>query len=249
MTLFTFEAISRLLSELDKAYGLFPLAQWRGQSGIILRHDVDLDVLPAFRLSQLEAEVGVRGTYFFLVTAETYNCRSAGNSVMIRKMAEQGFEVGLHFDPAIYGDVEESALENAARGEAAVLEDIIGQRVASVSLHNPAVANRYPLLAGWRNAYDPDIFGPDIYLSDSRMNYRADPRVFFANAGARTHQLLLHPMHYDVEEPRYPKAKLTYIRRMVENLHATFSPNTTYQKEVGDKLIQLLRADIAGWEQ
>lgn len=247
MSYFTFAAISELLSSLHAGYGLFPLRDWRGQPGIILRHDVDLDVFPAYQLSRRERDAGVRGSYFFLVTAATYNCQSQDNRRMIREMADDGFEIGLHFDPAIYSEVELERLSQLARAEAAQLEDICGQRVNSVSLHNPSILNEYPLLPGWNNAYDPAIFGPDIYLSDSRMMFRTDPADFFECAEQRTCQLLLHPMHYEQSAPEYPAAKLAFLRRMAGALHATFEPNSTYRERVGDRFIEMVKKDVAEW--
>lgn len=249
MSYFTYDAIIGLLSHLHQSHGLFPLREWRGQAGIVLRHDVDLDVEPAFRLARRQLEAGIRGSYFFLVTASTYNCQSRANRAMLREMAQGGMEIGLHFDPSIYPESAEADLDRRARSEAGVLEDIVGQRVASVSLHNPSVDNRYPMLPGWNNAYDPAIFNSALYLSDSRMQFREDPLAFFAQASERTHQLLLHPMHYGQTEPRYPAAKLAYVRRLVDTLHETFRVNTTYQREVGDRLVQMLEEDIRSWKK
>lgn len=247
MTYFTYSAIGDLLEQLDRCYGLFPLGRWRGQSGIILRHDVDLDVYPAFELSRREADRGIRGSFFFLTTASTYNCQSRANRSMIRQMADDGFEIGLHFDPSMYQAVAVEELGHHARAETAQLEDICGCRVNSVSLHNPSVANEYPMLPGWLNAYDDAIFDPSVYLSDSRMTFRADPKEFFAKARERTHQLLLHPMHYSETEPVYPRAKLDLLRRMADELDAIFRPNSTYQERVGNRLIEMIREDVASW--
>lgn len=248
MTYFTYRDIADLLAELDASYGLFPLSAWRGQCGIILRHDVDLDVHPAFELSRRELDRGIRGSFFFLVTASSYNCESRRNRSMIRQMADDGFEIGLHFDPSLYAEVSPEDLGVRARAEAAQLESICGRRVNSVSLHNPSVANEYPMLPGWLNAYDDAIFDPSIYLSDSRMSFRSDPRTFFERANERTHQLLLHPMHYAESEPLYPRAKLDLLKRIVDELDETFRPNSTYQARVGNRLIEMIQREVADWK-
>ncbi|MXP15156.1 hypothetical protein GRI44_10390 [Altererythrobacter confluentis] len=249
MSYFTYAAAQQMLSSLNTRFGLFPLADWRGQPGIILRHDIDLDVQPAHRLSMAESDIGVRGTFFFMTTAQTYNCGSSANRRLIREMANAGHEIALHFDPSIYNEVDPATLGNLARLEAALLEDICGMRIGSVSLHNPSVANNYPMLPGWLNAYDDQIFTPEIYLSDSRMNFRSDPMDFFDEAGDRTHQLLLHPMHYSDEPPLYPRAQLDYLRRMAGELDAIFSPNSTYHERVGDQWYDMLRQDAAAWKK
>ena len=248
MSYFTHKSIGELLASLDERYGLFPLAKWQGQPGIVLRHDVDLDVTPAYELSRREIEVDVRGSYFFLTTASTYNCQSPDNRKMIRQMADDGFEIGLHFDPSVYQTVDIEELGRLARNEAAQLEDISGSRLVSVSLHNPSILNQYPMLSGWLNAYDEVIFKPEVYLSDSRMKFRSDPAEFFTSADSRVHQLLLHPMHYAEQEPLYPLAKIAYLKRVVSALDQSFQLNTTYRERVGDRFVALFKDAVGKWE-
>lgn len=248
MSYFTYHAILELLRKLDAAYGLFPLRAWKGQPGIVLRHDVDLDIDPAYRLALHQAEHGLRGTYYFLTSADTYNCLSRRNRALIREIDAAGMEVALHFDPSIYQTDDVSDLSRFASAEAGMLEDVTGSRIVSVSLHNPSISNQYPMLPGWMNAYDQALFRPEVYLSDSRMRFRSDPTTFFEKAREHVHQLTLHPMHYADEEPRYPKPHLNYLRRSAAELDEQFRQNSTYQSEVGDSFFERLGQDIAGWK-
>ena len=248
MSYFTYQAIGDLLASLHERFGLFPLSEWQGQPGIVLRHDVDLDVTPAYDLSRREMEVNVRGSYFFLTTAATYNCQSLENRKMIRQLSDDGFEIGLHFDPSIYQTLEIEELGRHARAEASQLEDISGKRVLSVSLHNPSISNQYPMLPGWLNAYDERIFKPEVYLADSRMQFREDPSEFFSAAGSQIHQLLLHPMHYGDEEPLYPLANIAYLRRVISALDQSFQLNSTYRQRVGSGFVALFRESVGKWE-
>src|SRR5579859_3672042 len=104
--IFTYPGLQAFLAYWSREVAIFPLRDWHGQSGIILRHAVDLDILPARRLAELEAEVGVRSTFFFLVSGHTYNPASIQNRPHLRALVNLGFEIGLHFDPTLYGSGE-----------------------------------------------------------------------------------------------------------------------------------------------
>jgi len=168
-----------------KKYPITTVADWDGSNAIILRHDVDLAIKPAYRLAQLEYEMGIRSTFCVLTTNPTYNPASRENRRMLHEMADMGFDVGLHFDPLIYPHDDPSELGKKVRQEAGWLESITGRPVRSVSLHNPSVHQRYPLFTGYKNAYDPEIFAEDRYMSDSRMHFRHNVFEFIERAKDR----------------------------------------------------------------
>ncbi|MGL4729462.1 MAG: hypothetical protein ACRCWO_11980 [Bosea sp. (in: a-proteobacteria)] len=236
--IFSYAGISKTLAAIHgKNHGknaIFPLRDWAGQPGVILRHDIDLDVEMAVRLAETEASIGIRSTILFLTTCDSYNVSSATNRAHLRALDKDGFEVGLHFDPTIYGDPSIEVLAEKAADERKLLEDIIGAAVKSVSLHNPSIHGRYVLFPGWINAYDPAIFDEDCYLSDSRMKFRHEPVAFFAERVHKTCQLLLHPMHYSVDGGPYPNPILSHIERQAGDLDAMFRVNSTYQEVVSE---------------
>lgn len=247
MNYFSDDGVAALLRHAAKVARVFPLRDWHGQPGIILRHDVDLDVEAAYRFAGKVAETGLRSTFFFLVSADTYNVHSVAARRRLRAMAEDGFEVALHFDPQVYGDADLDGLARHARAEGDQLAQIIGQPVTSVSLHNPSVHGNFLLLDGWANAYDPAIFGPDRYLSDSRMRFRADPLDFVAQGAARTVQLLLHPLHYTADGAAYPGPMLNYLERQTRVVDAMFRVNSEYAERVGDGLLTALAGAVPHW--
>lgn len=248
MSYFSIQGVAALLNQAAELAPIFALRQWQGQPGVILRHDVDLDIQAAYDFSRLVAEAGIRSTFFFLVTAETYNVNCLPARRMLRQMADDGFEVALHFDPQVYPEAGSEALARHARDEGDVLADIIGQDVTSVSLHNPSVHGSFMLLNGWNNAYDPAIFGPDRYLSDSRMQFRSDPLEFVAQGAARTVQLLLHPLHYTHDGGRYPRPMLNYLERQTRTVDSMFRVNSEYQSRVGDGLLDAVAQALPHWK-
>ncbi len=243
--IFHYDGLRAFFEEMSVRTNFFPLRDWHGQPGVILRHDVDLDVEPARRLAEIENMSGLRSTFFFMISSDFYNPISSSNRGHLRRMAEGGFEIGLHFDPMVYGDIDNESLAVAARTEARLLEDAVGVPVCSISLHNPSLLGKYPLFSGWNNAYDPAIFASDIYLSDSRMLFRHDPRRFLERASERTCQLLLHPLHYSEHGFPYPSPMLDRVRHFARNLDEKFQVNETYNRLIGTRFAGLLAEHLS----
>jgi hypothetical protein len=151
---------------------------------------------------------------------------------MINEISVLGFEVALHFDPTVYETSDISILKRRAGDEAKVLEDIVGKSVLSLSLHNPSVYGQYPKIEGYMNAYEPRLFSPENYLSDSRMLYHSEPVEFFSNMSSPLGQLLLHPMHYSATGARYPTQMINYLERSAQKIHNSLIVNSEYRRLV-----------------
>jgi hypothetical protein len=204
------------------------MKDWKVSNQIILRHDVDLDIGAAQRLSEIEFEYGVRSTFCFLTSSSTYNILERENRRIIREMSKRGFEVGLHFDPGVYDEAAEAMLEHVRR-EAVLLSDVIDLPVVSISLHNPSVRGEYQLFEGYINAYDPIIFARDRYISDSRMLLTQDDLLrFVKTAGNVPLQILLHPLHYTEHGATYLDIFSAFLQGCAVILHDTFKVNSTY---------------------
>ncbi len=112
-------------------------------------------------------------------------------------MVGDGFEIGLHFDPTLYPKESVEGLKEKAIFEASIVEFVTGKKVKSISLHNPSIHGQYPMFGGFRNAYAPEYFQPENYMSDSRMSFRdKNPYEFIKKAATNKLQILLHPIHY-----------------------------------------------------
>jgi hypothetical protein len=81
---------------IANGYILTSLSDWyehdfyKGKKVLILRHDVDLNPKGAYKMFLLEKQRRIKSTYYFRwITA---------NSKIIKKIAEEGFEVSLHYE-------------------------------------------------------------------------------------------------------------------------------------------------------
>ncbi|MFA6020780.1 MAG: hypothetical protein WC722_11015 [Rhodospirillales bacterium] len=246
---FSYCALEDFLRRLAGLGDIFPFESWQGQPGILLRHDLDLELEPALRIAEIENRLGLRATFFVMTTAGTYNPSSPAGRRFIRAIQEAGGEIGLHFDPSLYGASDLKRLAACARQEADLLADIAGRDIVSISLHNPSIAGEYPLFEGWRNAYDPRCFSKDRYLSDSRMRVAADPLAFFAGACEATYQLLLHPLHYSATGDGYPAPMITFLKRMAQEVAATFGVNSAFAASVEGGFLGKVAKAARDWRE
>lgn len=202
---FTLESVQAFLCHLREIAPVYRFCDRppTDAGGFLLRHDIDLDLVPAARIAAVEKSVDVRSSLFVMTTNEFYNPAAPPERQLLRQLVADGFEIGLHFDPTVYGDCPAAELHAAAAGEAASLARVTGAPVHSVSLHNPAVSGVYTLFDGFLNAYDPIYFSPDKYISDSYMHAsfaRNDPYQFVTRGRDRLVQILLHPCQFNDRE-------------------------------------------------
>jgi hypothetical protein len=235
--IFSEVGIKAFFRHLAENYQTFTLKQWNGQSGAILRQDVDLSLEMAECFMEWQKECGLRSTFFVLLTQPTYNPFSASNRNILRRMVREGFEVGLHFDPTVDDD------ERRLHRESQILAELCEQDIVSVSLHNPTSRGEFPLYEGYKNAYDPKVFTPETYLSDSRMIWRYDPWEFVKRSADRTIQLLFHPLHY-VAGGSYEEILGRYLESQIQATDACFRPfNSTYRGQIQPDLLTWFKSD------
>jgi peptidoglycan/xylan/chitin deacetylase (PgdA/CDA1 family) len=228
--IFSHSGVKEFFSYVASEYNVFPLCEWKGQNGIILRHDCDLSIIQAHALAQIEKESGVRSSFFILVHNSVYNPGAENNRDLLREMVDEGFEIGLHFDISYYGDVDDVGLEEKASREAEILSEIIGKNVQSVSIHNPSVTGRYPIFEKFINAYDPAVFSEEVYWSESRMAPRKDVWEFVNRANERTLQVLMHPLHFTENGFGYEMIFLSHLEELALQLDANFGLNTGFAR-------------------
>ncbi|MFT3754084.1 MAG: hypothetical protein QM800_14820 [Paludibacter sp.] len=106
---FTLTIYRQLLLALREAgYSFYSFEDWCDGKAtgryVILRHDVDLKAANSVETARIEAELGIRATYYFRVVPQS------NQPELIREIAALGHEVGYHYeDLSLFnGDLEKS---------------------------------------------------------------------------------------------------------------------------------------------
>lgn len=168
----------------------------RGEGRIcLLRHDCDNDLVAAARLAEIEAEAGVRSTYFLMLRSAMYNLLAPTNAALVRRILDCGHWLGLHFDGLAAGDAAEARLAVLVDQECELLQQEFGRPVTAVSFHQPSrlvLDNRIRL--DRINTYDRRDMEGVHYTSDSNLAFRGgDPVDLFAGGAHQLLQVLIHP--------------------------------------------------------
>jgi UDP-N-acetylglucosamine 2-epimerase len=238
-TRFTYARYRGMLEELrggDYRFLSFPEAPAalnERQPFVLMRHDVDFDLRAALRLAEIEAEQGVRATYFFMIRTEHYQLFSREGTAAVRRILDLGHDLGLHFDCAAYpADADSDTLARAASLEAEMLENWFGREVSIVSYHRPSAQ----VLSG-----DPAVSTPlphtYLPLFTERVCYFADSRGQWGTAGEPTESesfarklplhILTHPIWWK-EQPTAPfEVLLQYADQKQEQLDESIDTNCT----------------------
>ena len=191
--IFSYRKLSNYYEKIKSLGKTLLFNEFKGQKCFLIRHDVDWDLELALKIAQLENNLEIKSTYFILVTSELYNILSPSNKKLINKIKNLNHEIGLHFDASNY----KSNYNNHAKKEGKILESIIGQRVNSISLHNPSVDDFYPAFPSFNDAYSKKYFKKEYYLSDARFDFRdKNPFDLIEKVNESFIQISLHPLHY-----------------------------------------------------
>jgi peptidoglycan/xylan/chitin deacetylase (PgdA/CDA1 family) len=160
---------------------------------VLLRHDVDLFPEKALRRAEIEANLGVSSTYFFLLTSPLYNLLSSENRSILRQIQELGHKVGLHFSTHQYwsSEPEADAVRDMVRTERNILSQLAIDPVDIVSFHIPPEWVLRQSFEGFTNTYERRFMDGMTYRSDSSGRWHGE-RPFVDGFPNRI-QLLTHP--------------------------------------------------------
>ena len=137
---------------------------------VIMRHDVDVSLEAAVSIAELEHEMGVRATYFVMVSNSFYNVFSREGRRMVARIAELGHCVGLHVDVSLYPTSSDilAACSPAIAKEFQLLAAVVDDPIELISLHNPRpeLVNRERSRGGRSHTYEPRFFSDLAYVAD-----------------------------------------------------------------------------------
>lgn len=171
------------------------------EKACLLRHDCDNDLVAALRMAEIEAEEGVRSTYFVMVRSAIYNLLAPTNAALVRQILGLGHWLGLHFDESVVAHAPEAQVPALVDRERQLLREEFGNEVAAVSFHQPGpriLENRIKLSC--LNTYDRGDMAGVHYTSDSNLVFRGgEPSVLFGEARHHRIQILIHPEWWTAE--------------------------------------------------
>lgn len=170
---------------------------------VVLRHDVDNDLEKAVALAQLEESVGVKSTFFILVSSDFYNVFSAKSCGLIRRIQDCGHAIGLHFDEERYPNISTATdAISVIQKEADRLSEVIDKPVSVVSMHRPSkmMLESDLEIPGIINSYSQLFFKSFKYVSDSRRRWREPVEAIIASGKYDRLHILTHAIWYNDEE-------------------------------------------------
>ena len=209
---FTRENYRRLVSLAASRYPVRTYANLDLQGRFVLwRHDVDMSMHAAEKLAQIEADAGVRATYFLLPHCHYYNLFEPEIRDGIRRIVKLGHEIGLHFDLSFHAIATVTELEARLSMERRWLEELFERPIHAFSFHDAGafVAScREFRYAGMVNCYATAFQGDIGYGSDSNgyWRHRRLEDVLIAAAEERL-QVLTHPEWWQ-DSPMSPRRRV-----------------------------------------
>ena len=169
---------------------------FKGNKGIIIRHDIDFCPERALHIAKIEYDFNIKSTYFVMLNSKLYSLKKQKYLQSIKKISSLGHEIGLHFDPNYYFS-KSGELDYFCNKECEILEKLIKKKIKIISFHRPEkkfigrktkIANRY-------HTYMPELVMDIKYCSDSEGKWRFDdPIKLIKDNTLKSMQLLTHPI-------------------------------------------------------
>jgi hypothetical protein len=167
----------------------------------LLRHDVDADLGAALEIARIEAEVGVRSTFFIMLRSPLYNALGRANQQLAREILDLGHWLGLHYDLAFAPGAQRTA-EAWIALEAETLGAMYGAPVRAVSFHQPMLAEKAPGELAPLNLVSAFDYPGFTYVSDANKALKMGAFVDLFESAAVAHlHLCIHPIWWATDDP------------------------------------------------
>lgn len=167
---------------------------------IFLRHDIDVSVSMALQMAELEAELGVRSTYFVLPNSPLYNLLEDEVIEILIKIRNMGHWTGLHVDLPNTPLFKNVTIEEAT--------NILFKSFSSLVPFEPVISYHRPTrdvfglkFESFVNTYENRFFKDIKYLSDSKKNWREGcPCQAILEGKYQQLQVLTHPIWWGTDD-------------------------------------------------
>lgn len=161
-----------------------------GNGKIYLRHDIDVCLIRAYKILEIEKRIGAESTFFFMVNSPFYNLSEFNNLSLIKLFIDQRAKIGLH---AYILDIEK--FEEEIELQQKILNMHFETNINQLSFHHPNEKSMELDLThvGLENLYHFCKKSGIEYFSDSNMNLNFID-LYQALRDKKNIQLLLHPV-------------------------------------------------------
>ena len=200
----------RFIEYLRKTYRIVPFCEIPTENipYLILRHDIDISLESALKMAQIEHTIGVRSTYFVLLSSKHYNPFEGRNVEIMRQISRLGHEIGLHYDVEQYECYAVNHV-HALKNEMRILESLVAKRILSISSHAPRKPGSFLDNDDCVNADNPRLM--DIYVHDSQRLWTIKSLSVLLNNPPKRVQLSMHPCFWDPANKRKTKLDLALL--------------------------------------
>ncbi|MFC1912765.1 hypothetical protein ACFLX7_01015 [Chloroflexota bacterium] len=198
---FTYDCYKEFICRLREVYQFTTFLEGRRIKAVdrplvIIRHDIDMDLEAALRMSSLEKDLGIRATYFVMVRCPLYNVFSGNGVEQVKRILADGHHFGLHFDCALYEDISTNKLDAHISRECKLLEQFFRRPIEAISFHRPGPLELSGLKTErWPNSYERVFLEEFKYFSDSRGTWAyGHPIESEAFSKRENLHILIHPV-------------------------------------------------------
>ena len=212
---------------LDKGYkDIFFDALLGEYNQLIIRHDIDFDCEVAYKMAKVEYGIGIKSSYFFMLSNPIYNVFSEKNKKYIKNIKTLGHNISIHFNCEV-GDLKE---------ELDIFESFFNTEIDIISVHRPDLKFLNEIsLWGTRtieHTYLPKYFEDIKYFSDSRGEFKyGHPTESEEFKKGKSIQLLIHPEWWMSDKSKPIEIIQDIIDRNNKMNEKFFKENSTPYKE------------------
>ena len=227
---FTQNAYRKLLGSVkERGYRFAFFDKRPTDKHVLWRHDIDMSLERAMILAGIEAELGVKSTFFVNPHSIYYSILEPDSLAHFRDVLSKGHRLGLHFDADAYefskmaSGVSRETLEQALSNERGLLENWLDTPIKAVSFHNPEAENLLRFddlcLAGMVNTYAREIGENYLYGSDSNGYWRhGSLSDLVESADGKNLHILTHPVWW-TKNPMAPRERVqTAVQRRADSV-------------------------------
>lgn len=207
------------------------------EKSVILRHDVDLSLDKAVEIAKVEHQLGVKSTYFILLTTNFYNIFSKESFNKIKQIKDLGHVIGLHFDEKRYDITTIDEMEQYILFELKILGQLLNEEVNVISMHRPSklILENDIQIKDVINSYSKKYFKEMKYISDSRMNWRENViEIIQSNRYIKLH-ILTHPFWYSTKDEQMKVKINRFLQNAIVERYDHLNDNLTELHQVIEK--------------